>query len=229
MPRLFVALQLPDSLRQGVRGLQHGLRNARWLDEDAVHLTLAFVGEVDGSVQRRIEDALGNVTAPALRMELHGLGCFPPRGAPRVLWIGASPKAGLVSLARTVRRAIGHAGPAPERRKFMPHVTIARFRQPPPSADLERYLGAHSLFRTASADIGAFHLFSSMLRSSGARYTIEATFPLTEALPEGHDPASSRRPGIGVGDAGRTTRQVDDTPGAVNTTTKFQSNGERNP
>ena len=201
MPRLFVALQLPDPLRQAVHGLQHGLREARWLDEHALHLTLAFVGDVDGSVQRRIEDALGDVTAPALHLELHGLGCFPPRGAPRVLWTGASPKTGLVSLARTVRRAIGRAGPTPERRKFMPHVTIARFRRPPPSPELERYLGTHSLFRSASAGVGAFHLFSSMLRSSGARYTIEATFPLADAPPGGRHPASSRRPGSGAGDA----------------------------
>ena len=149
MPRLFVALQLPDPLRQAVHRLQHGLRDARWLDEHALHLTLAFVGDVDGSVQR----------------------------------------------------AIGRAGPTPERRKFMPHVTIARFRRPPPSPELERYLGTHSLFRSASAGVGAFHLFSSMLRSSGARYTIEATFPLADAPPGGHHPASSRRPGTGTGDA----------------------------
>ena len=110
MPRLFVALHLPAPLKQGIRELQSGLRNARWLTEDGLHLTLAFIGEVDGSAQRRIEATLANVAAPALRMELHRLGCFPPRGAPRVLWTGASPKAELVSLARMVRHALGHAG-----------------------------------------------------------------------------------------------------------------------
>ena len=179
MPRLFVALQLPEPLRQEVLALQSGLRTARWLTEDGLHLTLAFIGEVDGSAQRRVEAALEVVTGPALRMELHGLGCFPPRGALRVLWTGASPKTELVSLARVVRNALGRAGIAPERRKFVPHVTIARFRQPPRAAELEGYLGAHSLFRTSPADVASFHLFSSTLRSSGARYTMEATFPLT--------------------------------------------------
>ena len=179
MPRLFVALDLPDPLRQAVRELQSGLRGARWLTEDGLHLTLAFIGEVGGSTQRQVEAALGAVTAPALRVELHGLGCFPPRGALRVLWTGASPKTELVSLARMVRSALGRSGIAPERRKFMPHVTIARFRQPPRPVELEGYLGAHSLFRTSPADVASFHLFSSTLRSSGARYTIEATFPLT--------------------------------------------------
>lgn len=186
MPRLFVALRLPDPLRAAVEELQSGLRTARWLDGDGLHLTLAFIGEVEGSAQLRIEAALAGVTARTLRMELHGLGCFPPRGAPRMLWTGASPKVELVSLARSVRHALGRAGRAPERRRFKPHVSIARFRRPPSAVELERYLAAHSLFRTQRADVGAFHLFSSKLRSSGAQYTIETTYPLTSVPPEYH-------------------------------------------
>ena len=188
MPRLFVALRVPDPLRAEVEELQSGLRTARWLDGDGLHLTLAFIGEVEGSVRHRIEAALAGVTARALRMELHGLGCFPPRGAPRALWTGASPKAELVSLARSVRHALGRAGPAPDRRRFMPHVSIARFRRPPPAAELARYLAAHSLFRTPPADVASFHLFSSALRPSGARYTMEATFPLAGTPREGRAP-----------------------------------------
>ena len=186
MPRLFVALRVPNPLRTAVEELQTGLRTARWLDGDGLHLTLAFIGEVEGSTQRRIEAALADVTTRTLRMELHGLGCFPPRGAPRVLWTGASPKAELVSLARSVRHALGRAGQAPERRRFMPHVTIARFRRPPSVVELERYLAAHSLFRTGCVDVAAFHLFSSKLRSSGAQYTIETTYPVTGAASEYH-------------------------------------------
>ena len=188
MPRLFVALQLPVSLSQAVQEMQFGLRNARWLGEDGLHLTLAFIGEVDSSAQRRIEAALAGVTARTLQVELHGIGCFPLRGAPRALWVGASPKAGLVSLAGVVRRALARAGPTPERRRFMPHVTVARFRRPPPPVELERYLGMHSLFRTSGAEVRSFHLFSSVLRSSGARYTIETSFPLQDAPLEGQSP-----------------------------------------
>ena len=80
------------------------------------------------------------------------------------------------------------------RRKFMPHVTVARFPRPPPATEMQRHLDAHSPFRTATADVGAFHPFSSVLRSSGARYTIEATWPLADAPPAGRDPASRNRP-----------------------------------
>ena len=203
MPRLFVALQLPDSLKQAVGELQSGLRSARWLDEDALHLTLAFIGEVDGSAVRGIADTLETVAEPAPRIGLHGIGCFPPRGVPRVLWIGASPRDEIVSLARTVRRALERAGVTLERRKFMPHVTIARFRRRPSRTEMERYLAARSLFRTPRTEVAAFHLISSVLRYSGARYTIEATTPLERA--------PGQRPPEAVGAGGSARGVASDT------------------
>ena len=82
-----------------------------------------------------------------------------------------------------VRRAAARAGLPPERRKFSPHVTIARFRRPPPPAALQEYLAAHSLFRSPAAAVTSFHLLSSVLRPSGARYTTEAVFPLAGEPP----------------------------------------------
>ena len=178
MPRLFVALDLPPELKAAARSLQSGLRNARWLDEDALHLTLAFIGEVDGPVVERIEDALAEVEADSIPLELYGLGCSPGRGAPRVLWTGASPKAELAALANAVARALRRAGVALKRRRFNPHVSLVRFRRPPPAVDLARYLAFHSLFRSPVCEVSEFHLYSSILHPSGARYTIEATFPL---------------------------------------------------
>ena len=183
MPRLFVALEPPEALKRAIDELQSGLRDARWLDADALHVTLAFIGEVDPSAQRRIEAALDRVEAPALVLALHGLGHFPPRGPPRVLWTGASPAGELGALAAAVRRELARAGHPPERRKFAPHVTFARFRRPPPSPALQDYLGTHSLFRTPAAAVGSFRLVSSVLRPSGARYAVEADYPLARESP----------------------------------------------
>ncbi|MDE2689687.1 MAG: RNA 2',3'-cyclic phosphodiesterase [Acidobacteriota bacterium] len=178
MPRLFVALDLPPELKAAARSLQSGLRNARWLDDAGLHLTLAFIGEVDGSAVERVEDALAEVEAEPIHVELHGLGCFPGRGAPRVLWTGAAPKAELADLASAVTRGLRRAGVTLKRRRFAPHVSLVRFRWPPPPIDLERYLAAHSLFRSPVCEVASFHLYSSILHPSGARHTIEATFPL---------------------------------------------------
>jgi len=178
VPRLFVALELPEVLKEAIGEIQVGLRDARWLDEEGLHLTLAFIGEVDGAAGRRIEEALSRVEAPSLEIELHGLGHFPLRGSPRVLWTGASPAAELRFLAAAVRRELSRAGYPPERRKFAPHVTIARFRRPPPPPALQDYLGSYALFRTPAVPVVSFRLLSSVLRPSGARYTVEADFPL---------------------------------------------------
>jgi len=179
LPRLFVALDLPPELKAAARSLQFGLRNARWLDDAGLHLTLVFIGEVDVPVVERIEDALAEVEADPIRLELHGLGCFPGRGDPRVLWTGAAPKAELAALAAAITRVLRPVGVAPKRRRFTPHVSLVRFRRPPPRIDLERYLSVHSLFRSPPCKVASFHLYSSILHPSGARYTIEATYPLT--------------------------------------------------
>ena len=183
MPRLFVGLDLPGALKQVAGELQTGLRDARWLDPDRLHLTLAFIGGVDPSAQRRIEDALAAVEMPPIALALRGIGHYPLRGAPRVLWIGASPARELGSLAKAVRRAAARAGFPPESRKFAPHVTIARFHRQPPPAALQEYLSAYSLFRSPSAPVASFRLFSSVLRPAGARYTAEAVFPLVGEPP----------------------------------------------
>lgn len=178
MVRLFVGLDLPDALKEAVAELQQGLPGARWMGPEGLHLTLAFIGEVDGSALRRIADALAPVQASPLGISLHGMGHFPPRGALRVLWTGASPAHALGSLSRGVRRALADAGFPSERRKFAPHVTIARFRHPPAPPALQAYLQAHSLFRTPAIPVTSFRLYSSRLRPTGARYTVEAEFPV---------------------------------------------------
>ena len=182
VPRLFVALELPEVLKQAICGLQAGLRDARWLEADALHLTLAFVGEVDPSAQRRIEEALARVEAPPLAVDLHGIGHFPHRGP-----LPACSGRGLLPRRSSERSPPPSGAPSPkrafppDRRKFAPHVTIARFRRPPPPPALHDYLGTYSLFRSPPAPIASFRLLSSVLRPSGARYAPEADFPLASS------------------------------------------------
>ena len=141
-------------------------------------MTLAFIGEVDRSARRQIVEALERVRASPLGVVLHGVGHFPSRGPLRVLWTGASPARELGSLSSGVRRSLADAGFPIELRKFTPHVTIARFRHPPSPAALQTYLQTHSLFRTPILPVDSIRLFSSRLHSSGARYTVEAEYPL---------------------------------------------------
>ena len=172
MPRLFVALELPEVLKQAICGLQAGLGDARWLEADALHLTLAFVGEVDPSAQRRIEEAarLGG-GAPARRRAARNRALSAPGASPRALDGGFS--GGGARNARRLRPAHPRPSGFPPRfgassprtspspgsaaRRRLPRCTITSARIP--------------LFRSPPAPIASFRLLSSVLRPSGAPAT----------------------------------------------------------
>lgn len=145
--RLFVAVGLPrpavDSLVAAVAGLPT-LPAVRWVPPERWHLTVLFLGQVDGAGQVRLERELAGVAVPAFELRLAGAGRFPPRGRPAVLWVGvAGQVAALAGLHDAVRRAARAArvGPAPGQR-YRPHLTVARFRPPPPAGDVEPGLRA---------------------------------------------------------------------------------------
>ena len=109
----------------------------RWTEPEQFHLTLRFIGEVEQGTFYEIGEALAGVSHPPFELALKGLGQFPPRGAPHTLWVGVEDPAGASpSLRRRIERVLAEVGVAPERRKFAPHVTLGRFRGPPPEARL---------------------------------------------------------------------------------------------
>jgi 2'-5' RNA ligase len=167
---------MPAELEKSLDRLCRGLPDTRWTDLDNLHLTLRFIGEVDHSTFYEIGETLMGISLPPFDLELAGIGQFPPRGALRQLWIGVSPTEALKQLKRRVDRCVGEAGVPPERRKFVPHVTLARFRQPPPPQRLATYLARHSLVRLPAIPVSTFGLYSSVLRTDGALHVLEAEY-----------------------------------------------------
>ena len=182
MHRLFVALDLPDYHKDAIARIQEGLPDVRWTDPDTLHLTLAFLGEIDNAARREAIEALGTVHTRPFDLELAGLGHFPPRGPIRQLWVGVRPAPELDRLQRRVVRALRDAGLAIEKRKFVPHVTIARLRTPPPEHRLQAYLQRHSLIRLPPTLVSDFHLFSSWLGNGAPHYEIEASWELVPGV-----------------------------------------------
>jgi 2'-5' RNA ligase len=181
VPRLFVALDLPDDVKRSLEPLAKGLGDVRWSTPDQQHLTLRFLGEVDNGTTHDVVDALATVPALPFELRLKGLGHFPPRGEPQVLWVGVDRSAELKSLKRRIDRALAAVGMRPESRKFAPHVTIARIRAPLSPTRLGTYLMRHSLYRSAAFPISSFHLYSSWLRPDGAEHQLEASYELVPA------------------------------------------------
>ena len=178
MTRLFVALQLPETLRQAISQLGAGIRGARWLDPDDIHLTLRFIGDVDGADFRDIHQALDNLRSEPFELYLSGVGHFPPRGTPRTLWIGVQENDSLVRLQRRVDQTLMRLGHASEHRKYKAHVTVARLQQGTPINRIRTFLVEHSLLRFEPFLVDEFCLYSSQLHPDGARYTVEECYGL---------------------------------------------------
>jgi 2'-5' RNA ligase len=182
MPRLFVALPLPPAVRRSLEPLARGLGDVRWLTPDQQHLTLRFLGDIDNGRMNDVAEALALVHGWPFELRLKGLGHFPPRGEPRVLWVGVEKSADLAGLKRRIDQALKQAGLAPENRKFAPHVTLARIRAPLSRDRLGTYLMRHSLYASEPFAISDFHLYSSWLKSDGAQHQLEASYELVPGL-----------------------------------------------
>ncbi len=178
MYRLFVAIDLPEKVKESIKMICTGLPDARWVDLQQLHLTLRFIGEVDNGLFDAIKESLAGISETSFSMTLQGVGYFPPKRAPRVLWIGMETNNTLARLADKIEQVLVQKnGLEPERRKFSPHITIARFRETTP-ARVADYLVRNGSFRTETFPVDAFHLYSSTLTRSGAEHRREASYPL---------------------------------------------------
>jgi 2'-5' RNA ligase len=180
MPRLFVAIDPPLGIRERLGALCTGLPGARWVEPEQLHLTLRFIGDVDGSELTSVREALAEVRAEALSMQLEGIGFFPPRGNPRVVWVGIRKNEHLLRLHNRIESVLVRAGLAPEDRKYSPHITLARLKNTPASR-IGAYLAQYGLFSTEEFQANEFLLYSSVLNSKGARHYIEEGYPLDGA------------------------------------------------
>jgi 2'-5' RNA ligase len=178
--RLFVALAISDVVAKSLMLLQGGVPGARWQSREQLHLTLGFIGEVDGNVADDIDDALSGIAAPDFTLQLHGVGQFGNK-EPHSLWAAARPNPALDYLQRKVANAIRRIGQPQEKHKFTPHVTLARLKHPDPEKVIE-WLSYHALYTSAEFEAGAFQLYSSRLTSDGSIYRVEEEYPLG-----GHD------------------------------------------
>jgi 2'-5' RNA ligase len=174
--RLFVALPIPDRIAQQFMLLQGGVPGARWQNREQLHLTLRFIGDVDGRDARAIDDALAGIDAPAFQLQFHGVGQFGNK-QPHTLWAAARPNEMLDHLARKVDAAIRRVGQPQDAHKFTPHVTLARLRNPELDK-VREWLVAHALSTSAEFPVNAFCLYSSKLTSDGSIYRVEQEYPL---------------------------------------------------
>lgn len=177
MIRLFVALTLPDAVRERLALVRAPLPGARWVPPENMHLTLRFIGEVEPAAAAEIDAGLSRISADAFTIEFARLGTFGSRGRVRTLWAGIERSEPLAHLQAKTEAVCVRAGLVPERRKFHPHVTLARCRNAPETLASE-FVATHAGFGLPAIPVDSFTLYSSRMGRTGSVYTAEAVYPL---------------------------------------------------
>jgi 2'-5' RNA ligase len=176
MHRLFVAIRLPAGIRAILLGAMQGVRGVRWQDEDQLHLTLRFIGEVDRHLANDIAAALSPIRHPAFTIALTGVGQFERRGR-GALWAGVVPQDKLRSLHKKVDHACQRVGIDADARAYHPHITLARFGRG--SGPIDSFVKGSGGLSSPPFRVDNFILFESHLNSNGAIYSVVARYPLT--------------------------------------------------
>ncbi len=175
--RLFVGLELPWSVRERLSFLSGGIPGARWLPPENYHITLRFIGEVPAHQAEEIDLALGALRARSFTLSLTGVGTFEKAGRPVALWVGVERNPHLDLLQTKIETACQRVGLEPERRRFNPHVTLARLDNPV-ELKLAAFVQANNLFRSEPVQVEHFTLFSSRLGKEASVYTAEVEYGL---------------------------------------------------
>lgn len=176
MNRLFVALRPPAPVREALMAAMGGVEHARWQDEDQLHLTLRFVGEVDEPLANDLAAALGQVDAAPFELRISGVGHFERKGRATALWAGVASSPPLLALQQKIERASQRVGLEPEGRKFAPHVTLARLSGA--AGPIGGWLAAHGAMTAPTWRVDEFRLYESVLTPHGSAYAPVVSYRL---------------------------------------------------
>ncbi len=176
--RLFVGLPIPGDISDQLSTLCNGLPGARWVGPSNMHITLRFVGEVSESDAEEIDANLTKVRVEPFDLELQGFNTFGRGSKTRALWTGIATSPPLDHLHNKIQSAVVRSGQPPESRKFIPHLTVARFSNVD-IARLELFIAGNNLFRAGPFPVASFALFESVLGKAGPVYSPLATYSMT--------------------------------------------------
>jgi len=175
--RLFIATDLPEPVRNRFARLRSDIPGTRWVAPEQLHLTLAFLGEVDASGCEQLQAELAKIEADSFTLHFGRTGCFPHPRNPRVLWIGLRPEPSLLRLAQLVREAVLLRGIPQEEHPFTPHITLARCRQSAVK-EVGSFLARQTGLEGEAVMVREFILFQSVLTVKSALHTPLKRFPL---------------------------------------------------
>ncbi|WP_350335692.1 RNA 2',3'-cyclic phosphodiesterase [Coralliovum pocilloporae] len=176
MPRLFTGIEVPTEIASLLTMMRGGLPGARWIDPEHYHITLRFIGDIEDRTADDVASALDEICPPSFNLKINCLGAFGSR-KPHCIWAGVEKSDDLTELQADQERLLQRMGLVPERRKYCPHITLARLRGT--SHDhVADYLNTRSLLSELSFPVERFVLFSARASTGGGPYLVEADYPL---------------------------------------------------
>ncbi|WNK00364.1 RNA 2',3'-cyclic phosphodiesterase [Thalassospiraceae bacterium LMO-JJ14] len=167
--RLFVAIPIPDDIRQHLMAASSGVRGARWVRPEGMHITLFFCGETDRAQASDLDAELSDINMPPFELRCDGLGYFERGSRIKSIWAGIEGNTTLGYLHGRVESAAVKAGFEREARKYKPHITLARLKQAR-AEDVGQWIEAHDALATPSFTVDRFTLYRSHLAREGAMY-----------------------------------------------------------
>lgn len=180
--RRFVAIDLPGSLQEILGRLNPNIRGVRWTKSDQMHLTLAFFEHVPDEIDQKFLERLATIEFGAFFLPIFGLGSFPPKGIPKIIWIGvAGGHPHLFQIYKRVQEAALAAGLEPELRPWHPHITLARCHSANP-AEVKKFLKQNVELDAGKIRVKEFYLYSSELTTAGPTHTRELTVSCSGGL-----------------------------------------------
>jgi 2'-5' RNA ligase len=178
MLRLFTALSVPWDVAETLKRRQTGLPGARWRPEEALHVTLAFYGEVTETQADDLAAELARIPPGPFEIELKGVGSFGDAHRSHTLWAGVEPNERLTVLAGRCKAAAERAGIRMEPRAYKPHLTLAYLKTQTNPDRIGAWITGHNLLHSPAIRIDRFGLFSSTLSDDGSHYELEREYPL---------------------------------------------------
>jgi RNA 2',3'-cyclic 3'-phosphodiesterase len=161
-------------VRDALIAIQSDVEGARWQDDDQLHLTLRYIGAVDGRTANDIVDILGDVSVLPFEIALSGVGSFERKGRTDTLWAGVTPNGALAALHKKIDYALVRLGLPAEGRAYKPHITLARGKM----GAIDNFLGRHGGITSAPFEIGHFALYESVIGRNGSVYIEAARYTL---------------------------------------------------
>ncbi len=183
--RSFVAIELPQELKERIDAYQRQLkplcRDVKWVNSQSLHITLKFLGNQEAELVQRVQNNLANTTGVVqpFNLTIREFGAFPGKRQPRVLWLGviSQPHEPLYELFNFIENSLHGLGFQKEKRRFSPHLTLARVKRPSNFEALWRFVEKNP-FEPFSFTVNEIVLMQSFLKPQGAVYKPIEKFPL---------------------------------------------------